>query len=108
MPGINDDTLERQELHCHACQKYVQFSLDTSINGNHVLDCPNCGHQHCRVVYDGKISDVRWDARNGVGNNLPVYYISSSTTAYTATSTVYTSGSNWVYLNSATTAGTSW
>lgn len=108
MPGINEDTLERQELHCHACQKYVQFSLDTSINGNHVLACPNCGHEHCRVVYNGKISDVRWDARNGAGNNLPVYYIATGSTTYTAVSTVYTTGNTALYLFSATTSGTNW
>jgi hypothetical protein len=106
MPGINDDSVERQELHCHACNGYVQFALDTSINGNHVLACPNCGHEHCRVVKDGKISDVRWDTRNGAQNNLPVYYISTSVT-YTATSTVYATGSTSIYLMSAST-GTGW
>ena len=57
--------IERQELHCHACDKYVQFDLDLSLNGNHVLICPNCKHEHCRVVNDGKITGDRWDTRNG-------------------------------------------
>jgi transcription elongation factor Elf1 len=38
---------EAQELHCHNCDKYVQFTIDTELNGNHVLECPNCGHEHC-------------------------------------------------------------
>ncbi len=55
---------EKQELHCHNCSKYVQFELDLEMNGNHVLKCPNCGHEHCRVVTDGKITGDRWDQRN--------------------------------------------
>ncbi len=56
----------RQELYCHDCGRYVQFRLDLSLNGNHVLNCPNFGHEHCRVVRDGQITDVRWDTRNGM------------------------------------------
>jgi hypothetical protein len=55
---------ERQELHCHNCMVYVQFDLDLELNGNHVLECPNCKHEHCRVVKDGKITEKRWDDRN--------------------------------------------
>ena len=44
-----DKVIERQELQCHACGKYVQFDIDLSLNGNHVLNCPNCGHEHCFV-----------------------------------------------------------
>jgi uncharacterized paraquat-inducible protein A len=98
MPGINEDTLERQELHCHACGMYVQFSLDTAINGNHVLNCPNCGHEHCRVVRGGKISDVRWDQRNGA---LQVYQVISVT--FSVTSTAATSVNTNLYLMSAST-----
>lgn len=58
--------LERQELHCHNCSNYVQFDIDTELDGNHVLTCPVCQHEHCRVVTKGKISDARWDQRNEV------------------------------------------
>jgi hypothetical protein len=62
--------IERQELHCHECNGYVQFDIDLEIEGNHVLECPKCGHEHCRVVQKGKISETRWDTRNmqGVDN----------------------------------------
>jgi len=36
--------IERQELYCHDCGNYVQFDLDMSLNGNHVLHCPKCNH----------------------------------------------------------------
>lgn len=66
--------VERQEIHCHECGKYVQFDIDVSLNGNHVLNCPNCDHEHCRVVENGRITDIRWDSRNG-----PTYQIGSAT-----------------------------
>ena len=52
--------IERQELFCHNCSMYVQFNMDMSINGNHTLTCPNCGHKHYRVVWNGIITDDRW------------------------------------------------
>ena len=74
----------RQELYCHACDKHVQFICDLSLDGNHVLHCPNCEHEHCRVVKDGVITDDRWDSRNG-----PTYTIYTrqftSVQIYTAT-----------------------
>ena len=100
--------IERQELHCHDCDQYVQFDMDTEINGNHVLECPVCGHEHCRVVQDGIITDVRWDQRNG---NLPMYTVASSTmTTSTASIDVTSTGSNIfttdLWLNSTTTSST--
>lgn len=58
------ERIERQELTCHNCNTVVQFDVDVSLNGNHVLNCPNCKHEHCRVVVDGVITDHRWDSRN--------------------------------------------
>ncbi len=55
---------ERQELYCHGCSQYVQFNIDVSLNGNHILKCPECNHEHCRVVKDGVITGDRWDNRN--------------------------------------------
>ena len=69
--------IERQELWCHDCENYVQFDLDLSVDGNHVLECPSCGHEHCRVVKNGRITDIRWDSRNG-----PKIFISCSTTCH--------------------------
>ena len=93
---------ERQELHCHACQKYVQFDLDLELNGNHVLECPNCSHEHCRVVENGQITGDRWDQRNGA---VPV---STSSMTWTTTSSwaTYTSGTPTTYSTSAATSNT--
>lgn len=82
--------VERQELWCHDCERYVQFPIDLSLNGNHVLHCPNCGHEHCRVVENGKITDIRWDSRPGRNS----YMVTSSniTTSAASTYTTYTIG----------------
>lgn len=100
--------IERQELHCHDCNRYVQFDIDVELNGNHVLECPNCGHEHCRVVDNGIITDVRWDQRNG---NVPTYYVTAGTATTTATSIDTTSTGSSTYstdmwLNTTTSAST--
>lgn len=81
----------KQELHCHACNKYVQFEIDLSLNGNHVLNCPNCGHEHCRVVKKGVITGDRWDSRNGPA-------IWTNATTYTSTSIYTSSGTSSIYI----------
>ena len=77
--------MERQEIYCHHCGCYVQFDLDPSVNGQYVLDCPNCGHEHCRVVRDGHITDQRWDSRN---QSIPTIQVTWGVT-FSATSTFF-------------------
>lgn len=54
----------RSELWCHDCDNYVQYTYDDGLNGNHVIKCPKCGHEHCRVIKNGIITSDRWDSRN--------------------------------------------
>ena len=56
---INEYREKRQELFCHHCNNYVQFDLYLSLEGNHILLCPVCQHEHCRVVKGRKITDIR-------------------------------------------------
>lgn len=76
--------------------------MDLSLNGNHVLKCPNCGHEHCRVVKDGVITDIRWDQRNSFNNNTSVntMYIPTSSVSFTAQSTFNAYISNNYVVNS--------
>jgi DNA-directed RNA polymerase subunit RPC12/RpoP len=55
---------QRTEMHCHACNKNFIAELDFDINGDHVVECAHCGHEHCRTIKDGKITEARWDGRN--------------------------------------------
>jgi len=96
---------ERQELWCHDCSKYVQFDIDVSLNGNHVIVCPNCKHEHCRVVKDGKVTEVRWDSRNQLGG-FTTYMTSGATSTNASTYATYTANSGTdSSVNSALTYG---
>jgi len=55
----------RTDMHCHDCSKDFIGVIDFDVNGNHELICPHCGHVHCRVVTDGRITGERWDSRHG-------------------------------------------
>jgi DNA-directed RNA polymerase subunit RPC12/RpoP len=48
------------EFQCTECQKIFDFNLNTSLNGNYRIHCPNCGHIHYRTVKDGKITNDRF------------------------------------------------
>jgi hypothetical protein len=72
--------LRQQELDCHNCGKYVRFMLDHDLDGSHILNCPNCDHEHYRIIRNGRITAERWgrDPRQG-DNGTPsgVYFVSS-------------------------------
>jgi len=50
-------------LDCHACNKNFIAKLDFSLNGNHTIICPYCGHQHCRTINKGVVTGDRWDSK---------------------------------------------
>ena len=80
--------MDRQELYCHECGKYVQFSVPAE-NGNLVVECPSCGHEHLRVVTNGIITEERWGSRN---RNNPIIY--GTATAYTTSSYITVSATS--------------
>ena len=53
----------RTDMHCTNCSKGFIAELDYDIDGNHVVECPYCGHEHCRVINNGDITGERWDSR---------------------------------------------
>lgn len=54
----------RTDLHCTECGKNFVAQLDHSVDGNHIIECPYCAHEHCRVIEDGVVKDVRWSSRH--------------------------------------------
>ena len=55
-----------QEFYCHECDGYFLVRLNTAINHEVEVRCPNCGHEHRRCIVHGQIlengrykSDVR-------------------------------------------------
>jgi hypothetical protein len=87
--------MEKQELYCHNCGKYVRFDVPET-DGNLVIVCPNCKHEHCRVVKDGVITEDRWESRNG--QSVPAMYAtgtSSSTYSFVTTYGTSSTSSTW-------------
>jgi len=76
------DNIEITELHCHNCDGYIKFALDKGKNGLHVVLCPKCGHEHCRIIKDGVVTGDRWDSRNALDQQGQ---ITSSTNTWTVT-----------------------
>lgn len=49
----------RTDLHCHNCGKGFLALLDSKIEGNQIIECAHCGHEHHRQVVNGKVTEVR-------------------------------------------------
>lgn len=91
------------EIYCHECNSYFRFDLDASKNGNHVVHCPRCGHEHCRVLENGRITSIRWDRRNG-----QTMQYSATTAGYKASIHFYTGGSTTSATDNYPGAWTEW
>lgn len=76
----------RSELFCHGCDSYVQFTLDDSLNGNHKVVCPKCGHEHYRVVENGKVTGINFDPSYNY-----IYYTTNVTCTASSTYDTYQS-----------------
>jgi hypothetical protein len=51
------------EFYCQGCFHYTYVWLSLNLNGNHLMNCPNCARKHYRVVRDGVITGDRHDDR---------------------------------------------
>lgn len=52
--GIN-----RTDVYCHGCGHNFLALTAHKLDGNHVVECPYCGHHHYRVIRDGNVTNVR-------------------------------------------------
>lgn len=89
-----------EELHCHACSRYVQFVLDYDLDGRHILNCPNCGHEHYRIIREGRITAERWGQDPRQGTQTMTYYVTN------ASSTIASMDSAWLNVTSTVTGAT--
>jgi len=51
-------------LDCNECSKQFVALIDYSLNGEHVVECPHCGHEHYRKIEGGKVTEARWRSAN--------------------------------------------
>ena len=60
-PLIQDPV--RTDMNCTHCSKNFIATLDMTLDGNHVVECPYCAHEHCRVIKKGVVTGDRWESR---------------------------------------------
>jgi DNA-directed RNA polymerase subunit RPC12/RpoP len=53
----------RTDMNCTNCSRNFIAQLDMGLDGNHVIECPYCAHEHCRVVEAGEVTGERWSSR---------------------------------------------
>ncbi len=106
MDGTVSD-LRQQELHCHNCNQYVRFMLDHDLDGSHILNCPNCDHEHYRIIRKGQITAERWGRDPRQGNGGAFYFVSSYASA-SITSTTSSLDTFWLSDSSTSTGGTNY
>lgn len=74
---------------CTNCHKTFRMRVDFNVNGNHVIQCPHCGHHHCRTIKAGKVTGDRWESRNTFEDIPPQGSFWSSTTVAAKTSSAF-------------------
>lgn len=60
---LHNDRPTKTDLHCTECHKGFIAELDFGLDGNHIIECPWCGHEHCRVITAGRVTEDRWSSR---------------------------------------------
>ena len=60
---------ETQELVCH-CGRVNTFPINPNRDGNYIIVC-KCGHEHCRVCVNGKVTSERLDSKFETSNVRP-------------------------------------
>lgn len=103
---LQHDGKVRTDLYCHACTNDFSVALDYGLDGNHVVNCPHCAHEHCRVIVAGRVTSDRWAARNGA--TWPYHYRATNSTGAVWTTTIASTSSSTTstYLASSWARGT--
>lgn len=67
---LKHDGEVRTEMDCTHCSKHFVALVDYSLTGNHLIECPFCGHGHCRVIKGGRVTEDRWSSTEGDQRNV--------------------------------------
>jgi len=65
-----------QEFYCGECHGYFMVRLNMSLNFEALIKCPNCGHEHRRVIKDGEIHEqgrFQVDAKETILTTMATY-----------------------------------
>lgn len=58
------------EFNCYECSHYLYPRMNMELDGNYVVNCPNCGHKHYRTIKDGYITDTRFNENSSMKHEL--------------------------------------
>lgn len=60
------------EFNCNDCGGYFTVNLNLGINGDFLIECPNCGRKHPRRIKNGEVKSPLNDRiyMDGVGNRI--------------------------------------
>jgi DNA-directed RNA polymerase subunit RPC12/RpoP len=58
------------EFWCTNCSHYIYVKINTGLEGNHIVVCPNCHHKHYRFVQSGVITGDRWNEGSCVADEI--------------------------------------
>lgn len=58
------------EFWCGSCSHYIYVKLNTGLEGNHVVVCPQCGHRHYRLVKSGVITSDRFHEGQAIADEI--------------------------------------
>lgn len=59
---LKKNGLHRTDVYCHDCNTTFVAQLNYSLNGNHEVECPKCGHHHFRKIVNGVVTSERYDS----------------------------------------------
>jgi len=66
MPDTNlygkQSGIVRTDMYCHDCNKNFLAHIDYDIDGQHIIECPACGHSHYRKIINGRVTSERYDS----------------------------------------------
>lgn len=85
---VSGGGVQRTDMHCHNCSNTFVAELEFDINGEHVIECPHCGHEHYRTIKDGEITEARWGSNNDNTKAIPAKSVWKSNVIQAQTSTV--------------------
>lgn len=58
------------EFWCTNCSHYLYIKLNTSLDGNHIVVCPQCDHKHYRLVKNGIITGDRYNEGEAIADEI--------------------------------------
>src|SRR3972149_3368507 len=61
---LESSDLVRTDINCTNCNKNFIAEIDFSLDGNHIVNCPYCDHEHYREIKNGQVTDIRWSSQS--------------------------------------------